>query len=293
MYELIQVGENTYYVESPAKVGVYHMGEGRVCLIDSGSDKDAARKILKILAEQNWTLETIVCTHHHADHIGGNHLLQERTGCRILGAGLDRVFMEAPVLEPISLFAGLPPKALRGKAMMAQPSRVEELTEDALPAGLRMLRVDGHSPAMAAIHTPDDVWFLADALTSVEILEKYHVSFLYDLEAYFATLDTVESLSGALFIPAHAAPCTQIAPLAQANRNKARELLALVQELCSGGIELEALLAQVFDHYGLTLSFAQYALSGSTLRSYLSYLLDHGQVETEIRNNHLIWKNKA
>lgn len=287
MYELQQVGENTYYIESPAKVGVYHLGEGRVCLIDSGSDKDAARKILKVLTEQNWTLETILSTHHHADHIGGNRLLQERTGCRIFAAGLDRVFMENPILEPVSLYAGAPPKALRGKAMMAQPSVVEELTGETLPAGLSMLRIDGHSPAMTAIRTPDDVWFLADAVTSAEILEKYHVSFLYDLGAYFETLDRLEALEGKLFIPAHAAPCTDLPALVRLNREKALELLGLVRAFCRDGLGLEDLLAKVFDHYGLTLTFAQYALSGSTLRSYLSYLLDAGQMTVQIVENHL------
>lgn len=34
MYELIQVGENTYYIEGPTKIGIYHLGNGEVCLID-------------------------------------------------------------------------------------------------------------------------------------------------------------------------------------------------------------------------------------------------------------------
>ena len=42
MYELVQVGEKSYYIQSPAKIGIYRPSDTEVYLIDSGSDKDAA-----------------------------------------------------------------------------------------------------------------------------------------------------------------------------------------------------------------------------------------------------------
>ena len=44
MYELIQAGERTYYIECPAKMGLFNINDEEVCLIDSGNDKDAAKK---------------------------------------------------------------------------------------------------------------------------------------------------------------------------------------------------------------------------------------------------------
>jgi len=44
MYELKQVGKNTYYIESPAKIGIYVMEDSSVYLIDSGNDKEAPKK---------------------------------------------------------------------------------------------------------------------------------------------------------------------------------------------------------------------------------------------------------
>lgn len=290
MYELIQIGDNTYYIDCPSRMGVYHLGQGKVCLIDSGNDKDTGKRVLKILAEKGWELQMILCTHAHADHIGGNRLLQERTGCRIFGAGLDRVFMEHPVLEPTMLYGGYPHKALRNKFLMAQESRVDELTQTALPPGLSMVRLDGHSLAMVGIKTDDEVWFLADSLTSKAILEKYHISFLYDVEAYLDSLDTVCQMEGRFFIPAHAAPVEDIRPLAQANRDQVLTILALIQAFCQEAISFEDLFKRIFDHYGLTLDFSQYVLAGSTIRSYLSYLLDRGKIQAEFIQNRLFWK---
>ncbi|MEW9078343.1 hypothetical protein [Terrisporobacter glycolicus] len=51
MYELVQVGENTYYINCPVKIGIYKISDKDVCLIDSGNDKDAGRKINKLLNE--------------------------------------------------------------------------------------------------------------------------------------------------------------------------------------------------------------------------------------------------
>ena len=52
MYELIQVSENTYYVQCPAKIGIVKVNEKDVVLIDSGNDASAGKKIRKILEQQ-------------------------------------------------------------------------------------------------------------------------------------------------------------------------------------------------------------------------------------------------
>lgn len=291
MYELVWVGENTYYIEAPAKVGVYDQGDGKVCLIDSGSDKDAAKKILRILDEKDWKLDRILCTHSHADHIGGNHYLQEKTGCHIYAAGVDRAIAEHPILEPTMLFGACPPKSLRNKYLMAKESVVEPMTEEALPTGLTMLRLDGHAMAMTAFHTDDDIWFVADALISEDVLKKHPVSYLFDVESYLNSLESLSQLQGRLFIPSHADPMEDIVPLVQLNREKALELMELIVALCRVGMDVDGLLGKVFDHYKISLDLSQYVLSGSTIRSYLSYLFDQGRLRVDISDNRLFWKS--
>lgn len=39
MYELIQVSEQSYYIQSPAKIGLVKLNGQDVCLIDSGRVK--------------------------------------------------------------------------------------------------------------------------------------------------------------------------------------------------------------------------------------------------------------
>ena len=82
MYELVQAGERTYYINSPAKIGLYLEGERDVYLIDSGNDKDAGRKVKKLLEQNGWELRAIINAQSNADHIGGNRFLQERYHCK-------------------------------------------------------------------------------------------------------------------------------------------------------------------------------------------------------------------
>ena len=68
MYELIQISDSSYYIQSPAKIG--H-------------------------------------THSNADHIGGNKYLQGQTGCKIYVPGIDCDFTRHPILEPSFLYGGI------------------------------------------------------------------------------------------------------------------------------------------------------------------------------------------
>lgn len=60
MYELVQVAENSFYIQSPAKIGIVKLHEKDVCLIDSGNDKDAGRKIRQILDANDWHLTAFI-----------------------------------------------------------------------------------------------------------------------------------------------------------------------------------------------------------------------------------------
>ena len=173
MYELVRLTENCCYIESPAKIGLVRLDDSDVCLIDSGNDKDAGRKIRQILDANSWKLKAIYNTHSNADHIGGNRYLQNQTDCRIFAPGIDCDFTRHPLLEPSFLYGGYPCKDLRHKFLMAQESNAEALTDEVLPEGFQILPLPGHFFDMVGFRTPDDVVFLADCLSSRETLEKY------------------------------------------------------------------------------------------------------------------------
>ena len=290
MYELIQAAGDSWYIESPAKIGLVRTGAEEVCLIDSGSDKDAGKKVRRILEAQGWRLSAVFNTHSHADHIGGNRYLQTQTGCRIYAPGIECAFTRHPVLEPAFLYGGDPPAALRHKFLMAQESDARPLEKEDLPEGWDCIPLPGHSFDMVGFRTPDDVVYLADCLSSEETLAKYQIGFLVDPGAYLRTLETVKEMHAAVFVPAHAAATADIAPLAQKNIDKVLEIADRITGLCREPSGFEQILKGLFDAFDLTMTFEQYALAGSTVRSYITWLLETGRLQAEFDANRLLYR---
>ena len=292
MYELIQVAENSYYIQSPAKIGIVKINEEEVCLIDTGNDKDAGKKVKKVLDANGWSVKAIYNTHSNADHIGGNQYLQKQTGCEIYAPGIECDFTNHPILEPTYLYGGYPSKDLRHKFLLAQESDAKPLTKEVLPEGLEIIQLPGHFMDMVGFRTADDVVYLADCLSSKETLDKYQISVLYDVESYLKTLEMVKGMSAKMFVPSHAEPTADISELAQYNIDKVNEIAEKIVEICSEPVNFEVILQKLFDIYELKMTFEQYVLIGSTVRSYLSYLKDHGRLEVSFENNLMLWKKK-
>ena len=290
MYELIQINERNYYIQSPAKIGLIKLNGQDVCLIDSGNDKDAGRKIRQIITANGWHLTAIYNTHSNADHIGGNKYLQGQTGCKIYAPGIDCAFTRYPLLEPSFLYGGFPFKDLRHKFLMAQESDALELTNDALPDGFQMIPLPGHFFDMVGFRTSDDVVYLADCLSSRETLDKYQIGFIYDVAAYLKTLETVKSMQAMMFVPAHAAASEEISDLAQYNIDKVMEIAEGILSICGQPLCFESILKKLFDEYALEMSFEQYVLVGSTVRSYLAWLKDTGRLNSLFDKNMLFWQ---
>lgn len=172
MFELNQVGERSYYINCPAKIGIYKSNDTEVYLIDSGNDKDA-------------------------DHIGGNKYLQQQTGCKIFADGIEAAFTRHPILEPSFLYGGYPCKDLRHKFLLASESDVSEITDSDFPKELEVIPLHGHFFDMIGIRTPDDV---TSNITGIVQLNRQKVfDILNDIQSILKTPMCFEELLMLLF----------------------------------------------------------------------------------------------
>ncbi len=290
MYELVHLTGNSFYIRSPAAIGLVRLEGDDVCLIDAGNDRDAGRRVRKVLDGEKMHLTAIYNTHSNADHIGGNQYLQRQTGCRIYAPGIECAFTRWPLLEPSFLYGGCPPKDLRHKFLLAQESPALELTPQDLPSGMELIPLPGHFFDMVGFRTSDSVVYLADCLSSREALDKYVIAFLYDPAAYLQTLEKVKAMEAEWFVPAHAEPAQDIAPLAQYNIDRTLAAADLIVELCAEPRTFESILQALFTRFDLLMTFEQHALVGSTVRSYLAWLRDTGRITARFENNLLLWE---
>ena len=291
--ELEHIAGRTHVIRGPVNVGVFKLDDRTAILIDAGSDDDGGRKLLRACEAAGLAVVHIVNTHSNADHCGGNAFIQARTHCGISATRTEAAFIEAPSLEPSYLWGGYPLAPLRSKFLLAKPSSVTDILTPPCPVAgteLEAIPLPGHFLAMVGISTPDRVFFAADTVASAEILAKYHIFYYYDIAAQLETLDGLCRVEADWIIPSHAAPTQDIGPLAEINRAKIFEIAAFLLRSCTEPATQETLLARLADHYGIELNPAQYVLVGSTLRSYLAWMVDRKEMAMHFDHNRLYFQ---
>ena len=142
--ELTPLCGNTYYIPASTNVGVYRLNERDVCL-------------LELMRAQGLRIRSIICTHSHPDHIGGNALIQARTGCRIFASGCEREIAENPALQPSLFFGAYPSAPLRSAYFMVPKSHMLPLEDPQRPQMLKIIPLPGHTfnqkhPGRRAVH---------------------------------------------------------------------------------------------------------------------------------------------
>ena len=289
-----QLGESTWVLEGPTNIGFIEK-EHEVILIDSGNDKDSGRRINKIVKERGWKLKAVLNTHSNADHIGGNDYFQRNVGCEIYAPEIEKAYIEHPELEAAFLWGGFAVKDLRNKFFCAKPSTVTGIVSpgDEIENGIEIIGLKGHFKNMVGVRTPDDVLFLADCLFGRNILEKYGVPFVYDVRSYKETIRQVREMEAAYYVPSHGAVEEDIKDLADFNLALVDEIEVVITGLLETEMGFDGILKGVCDSFGISLNAGQYALVGSTLRSFLTYLHDEARIGFTFADNRMLWRAAA
>ena len=68
------------------------------------------------------------------------------------------------------------------------------------------------------------------------------------------------------------------------------EIAERIVDICGQPLCFEAILQKLFAVYALEMTFEQYVLVGSTVRSYLAWLKDTGRLTVLFEDNMLLWQ---
>ena len=283
---------NTYYLPQKTNIGVIEIND-QVILIDSGNDKDAGRKIRQILDEEQMSIKYILNTHSNADHIGANAYLMNQYHCSSYGLKREVAFSHYPELESSLLYGGYPSEAMRNKFLMSKPCEMLDLQTNKIE--IDYFEIKGHWLDMVAYKTKDNVYFIGDSLFPADIINKYHLFYIYSIKDYLQTLELLLKINeqdDVIFVPSHGVLSKDISEVVELNKRKIMEVIALIKQMCGVKITFDDLFKQIFDYYQLTLDLNQYLLIGSTIRNYLTYLLDKNEIAFIFEDNKLYYLTK-
>ena len=96
-----------------------------------------------------------------------------------------------------------------------------------------------------------------------------------------------------LFVPSHGEVSNDIHSLIKLNKDKTNEILNKILLICKNNVTLEDIVKNLFDTYGLQMNLTQYYLISSTIKAYLSYLIDEGKIKYEFIDNKMYFKSNC
>ncbi|MEM2082894.1 MAG: MBL fold metallo-hydrolase [Nitrososphaerota archaeon] len=279
---LNKLSENVFYIAGRTNVGVITLSKNECIIIDSGIDEDYGRKILKILSSNNFKVKALINTHAHADHIGGNKIIYDRINVRICSSLGEKPFIEKPLLEPLYLYSAYPPKILRNKLFMADPTPVYEILENDFN-NLKIIKLPGHSLDMIGI-VYENVAFIADSLFSKEILEKHLIPYHLNVKQALETIESLKKLKNLIYLPSHGAPIKNIEELIEINISAIMKIRGFIlNELSTNPKRFDELIKIIIRKTSSKINnIGQYFLIKSALLSYISWFDEENLIEMSI-----------
>lgn len=291
MFDLIWLTDKTAYFDLPTKIGVYKTDDGKAILIDSGLNAKTGARVLKTLGDLGLEVSFIINTHSHTDHAGGNRYICETTRCKAYAPEVEDVLIEYSDVEATLVYGGFPCRDFRKKFMNTEACKTYPLKDAPLPEGMETFPLHGHTAHMVGVKTPDDVYFLADAVNGRTTLEKVKICYVYDIGTQIMTLENLKKLDGKLCVPAHTAPTENIAELAEINIDNLFDIrMDILNTLRRKPRTTEELTACLAAFYDMKLDFMGLVMVTSAVRSHLSSLRHDGATDWYIENYKHYWK---
>jgi len=284
--EIKKINDELFYIADTTNIPLIKTPEGFI-IFDAPINKDKAKKVKKIIEENEIKPKFLTLSHHHADHTGGASYLKEYFNLTVLTSESEKLFIENPMIEPIYLAQGAnPPKEFLTKWVKSEPVKVDEVVQQGEQeiGGRRIefLDLSGHSIGMMGVKV-DDVIFSADCFFSDEILKKYIVPYFHDKDKFIEKLNYIKAFEFLYILPSHGALYS---------RNEANSILEEnikvvnnVEKQILTIIETPKNVEEILTSLNLPLTdFVVSYLIKSSAQSILFSLLNKGDIKTYTKN---------
>ena len=311
---IIELSSGVYVIPGTTNVGVVtsenlssNGSSVDVYLIDSGSteiDGEYVLDVLKAFFEQlgqTFTVKAIITTHGHADHCGAHNFLKEESGCQLWAAKHEQGAMETPIIQGSVLWGGYPPHEMRTLFFMPSPTyldhaiKADEIIELSGGRKLYFMELTGHSYETLAVIISDKndkkVIFPGDNIFPRNEIINHWIPLILNPVQYMESLDKLCAIEKVEWcIPSHG-------DFLKRNINEAAELnkIAIIStRTCildslktKKRLTVEEIVKYVADKNDMQMTFSQYVLVYSTVKSYIAVMHDAREIKMEVSDNKL------
>lgn len=281
--KLHRYNNNTDIWRGGTNSGIFHLSEKNIMIIDPGLSESRGRRFVTYADKENKVITHVVTTHEHSDHIGALKGILDASQEPLLVADSHAVqSIEQPDTFLSYINGGAPNKQLRGFFR-----KVEHDVKVALPLEdgvfeienhtFRWIYFGGHSIGSGGLLTPDKVLFLGDTLIPSEILTKFKLPLIYDVNGQFEGFERLRVLDFDYCVTGHGRSVLtrdECLSLVDENEQVLRDCIELIQVRLKQPQSKEALMAYLIEELSLELNYKEFLFGRSSLASILSHLID-------------------
>lgn len=296
---LIKIKGNTYYIQGATNIGVFLYKNKNCMLIDTGINNSVARRIDNILTQKNIHVKYIINTHSHKDHSGGDLFFKkEYPGSLIYASQKEKLYMENPELFSNMLYTS--PNSFKELDSFTKPIDVDITLDYGInkinEEKFEIISTKGHSSGHIGIITPEKVCFLGDSIFSEEILQKYKLPYIIDIDESLETLEKIKKIDGDFFLLSHidrVLSKEEIINLADINISTINKFEEEIIDLLDQPQTRESLLESILLLNDIKVDFHRLQLAFATISSYLSRLNERGLIEYSINDGKIYYYIKT
>lgn len=299
---LINIKGNSFYIKGGTNTGVYIFEDKSALIIDPGLPGARPRNIIRDLEQDGIEVKWIINTHEHNDHYGAGYQFKDKFKDLINMSSKDsKPYIDNPILFSAYIMGGNTNEFLNtiltNKNMETvnidktiEPGRIIINNEY-----IDIIDLKGHTLGSIGVLTKDKVFFIGDTLVSEELLSKFELLFLFDIEAYLKSLSILEIIDFEYVVLGHGKKVlsrNEALELAKKHELCVMKYLNQLRELTKEPKNLESILKTILNNNKLSYNYKEYHFFKSTLVSMISYLTKLGELNYDLRDGDVLYYTK-
>lgn len=273
---------NLFMFESKTNVLLY-VNNNKCFLIDSGKCSKMKEEISNFLLEKKLNLSAIINTHCHSDHVSNDDI----SNCKILASDLERTIIENNKIQLDILYGGCHPNFMDSCFVASKSFKVSDLEKI---QNIEYIYLPGHSYNMIGVCIEKKVIYIGDAIFSQRELDK--IPYIYDIENFLNSLNKLIKYKDKIIISSHLGVINNIDELIGFNITYLKNMIDMILDICKNKRTFDSILQFVCEKKNINLNIENYYLICSTIRSFISYLINNNLIIIRFDNYNLYYETK-
>ena len=166
---------NTWCLNLHVTIPVYFLNDHEVVLLDTGYAKLDRADLVALLEERKLHVRAILGSHSHNDHSGSHAYFQKQPGTEVILHEIEAAIVSDYSMMTVAYAPGtVEDMRLHFSELLLKADRTfctEDSCLDIDGKTFELVPLPGHTPGHTGIVTPDQVFYVGDAVLSEAVLE--------------------------------------------------------------------------------------------------------------------------